>query len=472
MSGSSPTGATRTRAIAEVGQGAAAVTPALAVAVAVSGGPDSLALLHVTWRVAQPLGVRVFAFHVHHNLQAAADAWPGHLADECARWSAAQSEWRPIELRVRRLQGRPARGQSVEEWAREGRRAALCEMAQEAGVDLVLLAHHLRDQAETFLLQALRGAGPEGLAGMPAIRHQAGIVWARPWIAQPRETILQHVQDHGLRPVADPSNEDVRWARNRLRLQVWPALEAAFPGAQQQLAQAARQCARALPALLEAAAQESEACFSLLHDAERVAQLKPQAWALRSESQRAAALRALMRHWGIDRVPRTAVEAIAARKDFAGAGRLPLKRGLELRWYRCRLEVQGPSAASFGVASGGQVAPLALTLRRSGPRRVEAFGGTLTLRPALEGEAALPGPLPLAVWLRSRAPGDRFQRAPKSIPRALKKQFQSVGVPEWARGAPVVCDAQGRMVMVPGLGLDARATDARGRWVLEWWPDP
>jgi tRNA(Ile)-lysidine synthase len=120
------------------------------VAVAFSGGRDSTALLHATLRAARDGGVQVVALHVHHNLQPEADTWLAHAQQVCQRWSRGA----PLRLLHRRLAGTPARGDSVEAWARRERYRALADMAHEAGAELVLLAQHRRDQAETFLLRA------------------------------------------------------------------------------------------------------------------------------------------------------------------------------------------------------------------------------------------------------------------------------------------------------------------------------
>ncbi|HET6599350.1 MAG TPA: tRNA lysidine(34) synthetase TilS, partial [Burkholderiaceae bacterium] len=146
------------------------------VAVAYSGGRDSTALLHATLAAAAPLSVHVVALHVHHGLSPNADAWLAHCDAQCARWAR---RGHPLTFAAQRLATQPARGESVEAWARSARYAALAEMALAHGATLVLLAQHRRDQAETFLLQALRGAGVAGLAGMPRGVERAGIVWQR-----------------------------------------------------------------------------------------------------------------------------------------------------------------------------------------------------------------------------------------------------------------------------------------------------
>ena len=199
------------------------------VAVAFSGGRDSTALLHATVAEAAPLGLSVLALHVHHGLSANADAWLAHATALCRRWARRGL---PVELVARRLDARPAAGESVEAWARRARYRALREMALARGVDLVLLAHHRRDQAETFLLQALRGGGVAALSAMPKVVRRDGITWARPWLEQPREAIDAYARRHRLRWIDDDSNDDDRFARNRLRLRVWPALVEAFADAE------------------------------------------------------------------------------------------------------------------------------------------------------------------------------------------------------------------------------------------------
>src|SRR3954468_17667909 len=146
------------------------------VAVACSGGRDSVALLHAARRAAHSLAADVVALHVHHGLMADADRWASEVEALCEGWN--------IGFLCARLAGAPSAGESVEAWARRERYRALGRLAREAGAGIVLLGHHLHDQAETVLLQALRGAGPAGLAAMPRLVEREGLLWARPWLAR------------------------------------------------------------------------------------------------------------------------------------------------------------------------------------------------------------------------------------------------------------------------------------------------
>src|SRR5512143_745120 len=142
------------------------------VAVALSGGRDSMALLDATLCVAREAGVDVRAFHVHHGLSANADAWAAFCAEACARGG--------VPLAVREVVIAQARAIGVEAAARGARYDALAALAREHRIAVVLLAHHADDQAETMLLQLLRGAGPRGLAAMPQARVADGVTWLRP----------------------------------------------------------------------------------------------------------------------------------------------------------------------------------------------------------------------------------------------------------------------------------------------------
>ena len=275
------------------------------IAVAASGGRDSTALLHLTARQAEGGDLEVWALHVHHGLMPQADAWLNQLQAQCARWARRGY---PVRFKAHRLTGVPAKGDSVEAWARRERYAALTHMAQEEGIDTVLLAHHRRDQAETVLLQAMRGAGAAGLAGMPKEVTRAGIRWIRPWLDLPREAIEAYVKTHRLQCVDDESNADPRFARSRLRLQVWPHLVQAFAQAEVALAGTAKRlheadiCAQALAEI------DAESCL-LSTDPEGIPKLRIGNWKGFVPERQAN----LLRHWLRPLMPQGVPDSLVRR---------------------------------------------------------------------------------------------------------------------------------------------------------------
>ena len=424
------------------------------IAVAWSGGRDSTALLHATLTEALPLGAKVFALHVHHGLSPNADAWLAACEAQCARWTRRGLA---VVLVSTRLTTSPAQGESVEAWARQARYRALRAMALANGVSVVLLAHHRRDQAETFLLQALRGAGMAGLAGMPASVERDGITWQRPWLTKPREDIEAYVRRHRLKHIEDESNGDLRFARNRLRLDVWPALANAFDQAETSLAAAAARAHEARTALDELAA------LDLSHAAsERGLQIAP--WLALSSARRSNALRA----WLVAQTGRATAASLIARLlhelPATRSARWPLCGG-ELRVYRGLLMFDESIAAPASSATDRETL---LSVTRAGRYSLPGWSGCLLVeRTSDEG-------VPLA-WLahlelRRRLGGEQFQSGIGRPPRSLKKQFQSAGVPEWDRAGPLLYSG-GQLVFVPGLGLDARVLGLPGqplvtlRWV-------
>src|SRR6266542_1050299 len=178
------------------------------IAVALSGGRDSMVLLDAAVLVAPELGASISAVHVHHGLSANADAWARFCADECAH--------RAVALAVHRVAVACGRD-GVEAAARRARYDVLAG----ADVDVVALAHHADDQAETVLLQLLRGAGPQGISAMPAFRpgHPALL---RPLLDLPRTTLAAYASARALVWVEDESNADRRHARNFIRRDVAP----------------------------------------------------------------------------------------------------------------------------------------------------------------------------------------------------------------------------------------------------------
>lgn len=402
---------------------AASATPRIAesgpVAVAFSGGLDSTALLHVATRT----GARVLALHVHHGLQPQADEWAAHCERVAHEFGA--------DFACTRLSGAPALGDSIEAWAREGRHRALHEMARAAGADLLLLAQHRRDQAETFVLQAMRGAGLAGLAGMPKAQWRDGMCWARPWLDQPRELIQAYAEQHGLSWIEDPSNADGRYARNRLRQALWPA----FPAAEAGLAQAARwvQEAEAL------AAEVAAADLAALAAPER---LDLAALAALSPARASNALRTWLAQHTV--APASLVERLLTEWRPGSTLCWPAPGG-ELHAYRDGL------FWSAGMAV--PVEPVQIDLSRPGLHPQPGWGGAWLVEAGAPGIA--PGRL-ARLTQRARGGAEQFQRAPASMPRSLKKASQEAGLPPWRRAGPLLFDGEA-LVAMAGLGMDARA---------------
>jgi tRNA(Ile)-lysidine synthase len=304
------------------------------VAVAASGGVDSTALLHVTSRTARALGLDVVALHVHHGLMPQAEAWLDHVRRQARRFGA--------QFACERLTGAPARGDSVEAWARRERYAALARLARAAGCDLVLLAQHRRDQAEAFLVQALRGGGAAGLAAMPRLVRRDGITWARPWLDLPRSAVEAYVRRHRLRHVDDASNADPRFARGRLRA-LWPALHAAFADAETTLARAAERAAADAALIAEVSAAD-------LHALGAAGSPMPvKRWLALTEARRAAVLRLWLGGVLAQPVPETLVRRLMhelpGREHArwpAGADDLELRRGQLVRVPAAPRRASGP----------------------------------------------------------------------------------------------------------------------------------
>jgi tRNA(Ile)-lysidine synthase len=420
------------------------------VAVAVSGGRDSTALLHCTARQARDLGLEVWALHVHHGLMPEADTWLAQVQQQSLRWGAF--------FDCRRLAGAPARGESVEAWARAGRYQALAEMAQQHGCNVVLLAHHRRDQAETWLLQALRGAGAAGLASMPQSAQRAGLHWVRPWLNRDARGIDAYVRRHRLKFVQDPSNADPRFARSRLRQAVWPALLTGFADAEVNLAAAAGLAQAALALAREAA----QADLSVLVEG---GQLLCDPWWQLPPARRRNALRGWLAEQCESPPPQTLLERVISELPSAPTGSWPAPGGM-LRLHRGRLAF----LAADRLPSTQGVAVHSLDLAQPGFYALPEWGGGFEVQPARTGGVS-PAHL-MGLLARARQGGERFRARADGPSRTLKQHFQAVRTPSWRRHGPLLFSPQGSLVFVPGLGLDAafQAPPGTEQLQLAWRP--
>ncbi|MEY4124649.1 MAG: tRNA(Ile)-lysidine synthase [Pseudomonadota bacterium] len=196
--------------------------PKLPLAIAFSGGADSTALLVAC--VSQWPG-QVRAIHIHHGLQAAADGFASHCQALC--------EQMQVPLVLCKVNAKNEAGQSPEDAARKARYAALSEAVHAhpslQGVKDIAVAQHADDQVETLLLALSRGAGLPGLASMPSKWMRDGLQWHRPLLSVPGSKLREYLTHAQVTWVEDTTNQDEHFTRNRIRAQLLPALERAFP---------------------------------------------------------------------------------------------------------------------------------------------------------------------------------------------------------------------------------------------------
>jgi len=211
-----------------------------------SGGVDSVVLLHLLKSLSLRYSWRLSALHVHHGINPQADAWAIFCADLCVLHG--------VSLQVEHVDIAPLRSLGIEAAARKLRHDAFAQQQ----VDFVALAHHLDDQSETLLLQLLRGAGVRGASAMPAIKYRANApTLLRPLLNVPRSILLKYAQQHALQWVEDASNADDTYPRNFLRHRILPILEQRFPAYRKTLLRSAQHFAEAAELLDELAQQDA-----------------------------------------------------------------------------------------------------------------------------------------------------------------------------------------------------------------------
>ncbi len=201
--------------------------------IALSGGMDSMVLLHAATEHPILSSYPLRAIHVNHGLQADALGWQKH----CCRMAKTRS----IDIEIHQVTSQPQPGESVEAWARTVRYDAFKSVLQPG--DVLLLAHHLDDQAETMLLRLCRGHGPTGLAAMPAQRQLLPeCTLIRPFLALPKQTLQDYAVRHQLSWLDDATNVDQRFDRNYIRHQLMPSLVKRWPAVVQNMVRSADLC--------------------------------------------------------------------------------------------------------------------------------------------------------------------------------------------------------------------------------------
>lgn len=438
------------------------------IGIAFSGGLDSTVLLDAAVRVAG--AQRCVTLHVNHGLSPNAAQWQAHCE--------ASARALGVGFDVERVQLRREAGESMEAVAREARYRALDAMCARHGLSALWLAHHADDQAETVLLQLLRGAGVAGLAAMAPHRVEGAAVAARvrPFLPLLRAQLERYARSRKLCWVEDESNADTRYARNALRHDVVPSLSVHFPGFRDALARTAAHAATAQRLLDDLARIDLQ---PVERDGGRA--LSRQALLALDDARAANALRAWMRAASMS-APSAArlADMLRQLRDVRAEHVLRIEHGgTSLRLYRDSIYWESGERAALPERGMGTAIKDATVLewRRQEVWRLPQWRGSLVFVPTPEGAPdAVPETLlesaPLAA--RPRTGGERMRRAPGAPARTLKNLFQESNVPAWQRDVPLIYVGD-KLLYVPLLGINGAlelTPHAGGGWRrLDWRTD-
>ena len=411
-------------------------TQAKRIGVALSGGLDSVVLLDAVCK-AYPHDA-VYALHVHHGLQTQADEWL-LFCERLAKRYRIDFDFRLVHLPITA---------NIEAHARQARYEALLGLCDQHQLDHLLFAHHQHDQAETVLLQLLRGAGPAGLAGMPPHKElqtpngRIVQVW-RPLLEQDRTQLQVYAKQHKLSWVEDPSNQNTRYRRNAIRKKILPELEQIQGGAIANLARSAQWLAQS-QVLMDQLAQ---------HDA--------RTWINRNQlsiaplmtlhKQDPARATNVIRYW----LKRNQLAMPSAERLQSWWRDLKsLRAGAKLEWLHDRHHIRAWRNAlrieSAQPSNRGQwiFVPIPESSNQAGLawdycQRVKTIEG------------------------RPRTGGERLKIKPNTPSKSLKNLYQEAGVPPWQRQIPLLF-MDDELIAVEGLGVSIAHLTTEGQRV---WPE-
>lgn len=429
--------------------------------IAYSGGCDSHVLLHLMHQLQSELDIQLRAIHINHGLSPYADQWSEHCYKVCAALD--------IPLVALKVNAKPQPGQSPEEAARHARYKAITE--QLVAGDYLCTAHHQDDQAETLLLQLLRGAGPKGLAAMAVQSPLGCATQLRPMLHLSRDEIQHYAAAHRLEWVDDHSNSDTHYNRNYLRHEVMPLLKQRWPAAARTISRSAEHCAEAAELLEHLAEQDWQQCcdgyatkISPVRPEPVEGQVKTEPSQKRLDVINITAVQTLplarqknlLRRWvGRNNLPLPSeVKLHHIINDVMGAAedRTPCVTwpGAEVRRYDGQLHIMPP----LPVIDSNTIIPWPdLTKPLPLPD-----GRTLVCVPAQQSPLLSASRLQQGrVTVRYRQGGERIQPAGSAHHKTLKQILQEQRIPHWQRDRVPLVYVDEELVAVAGVCLTQAA---------------
>lgn len=389
------------------------------VHVAFSGGLDSHVLLHALSQLAADYPFSLNAIHVDHSLQRQSSEWAIHCQAVCDNLE--------VPLSVKTLNLELVKGESLEAVAREARYSAL---AEDLPVNAICMtAQHMNDQAETVVLQLLRGSGVHGLAAMPASREFAGGRLLRPLLGFSRQSLLAYAITQGLQWLEDPSNQDLRFDRNFLRHEILPAMRRRWTGMDKSISRSANHAASAAVLLDEMGLSDLKNCQAVcnLFFPPAISYLRADLLKALSSVHQKNALRCWVRMNGLT-VPgdERLQSLISLLRESPEKGAVEWKSGA-FRLYKSRLWLCNCPDTALPD-------DLSLQWDPANPLRVNNLQLELRANKAASEGIALSAINSSVLMIRFRQGGEVCRMPGVHGSKSLKKLFQDLAVPPWMRG--------------------------------------
>ncbi|QLI80417.1 tRNA lysidine(34) synthetase TilS [Chitinibacter fontanus] len=421
--------------------------PRARLCVGLSGGLDSTVLLHWLANLRDELDFELTAVHVHHGLSPNADTW-ALQAQAFACQLAVPCAVQHVQLDLRQ-------GRGVEGAARKARYAVY----EQQDCDALILAHHQNDQAETILINLLRGSGPAGLAAMPVQRQLTrSIELLRPLLQTPRAELLDYAQAHALQWVEDESNQDTQYRRNDIRHNVMPAIMGISPQALTTLTRSAIHQSEVNELLIEIAEQDLAICRN---DAALALAPWQQLSSVRQKN--------VLRHWlglaGIVLELRAFNELLRTAIDAADDTHPALVwRNAAIRRYQGHLHI---TQASLQAGPTQSITPNLLA-----GNDLPDWHGELRWTQCETGGIAEHWLNTATISVQGRQGGEQFKLAANRPTRSLKAHCQAAAIAPWLRETTPLIYIDGQLAAMPGLGVNAQFQASAGEtgWLPEWRP--
>lgn len=401
-------------------------SPGDRVVLGLSGGLDSVVLLHLLREPALRLGFDLSCLHVNHGISPNAALWAKFCSGLCERLG--------VSMKIEEVDISPHLSLGLEAAARHARYAAFGKME----ADYIVLAQHRDDQAETVLLQLFRGAGLKGLSAMGEATPFGSTCIVRPLLGVARKTLEAYAQARALEWVCDESNADTRFDRNFVRHDLIPVMAQRFPACRETLSRVSGHFSEAAMLLEELAAIDG--LGAMAGGRLEIARL---------QGLSEARARNLLRHFlAANAVRMPSLGRLREMlKQFCGGkpdARISIRHdGFDFRCFQGFVHIVKPVASPTGLnqAWSGEAR-----------MRIAELGGEIVFEAGAGGID--PESLVEPVTVRVRMGGERFRPHSGRPGRSLKNLFQENGIPPWQRDSIPLLYCGERLIWVPGIGLD------------------